>query len=125
MASGNIPRLGSNRSQKLNDLTFLGQKAYSTRLAIATSIVRQTTPGARPAAVDGRGGGGIDVGVGRVQSERRHKVRKGKVEDGVRHVPARVGGRGQESDGRERGQEEEDILASSTCRRMHSTFFDS
>ena len=61
MASGNIPRLGSNQSQNLNDLTFLGQKA------IATSIVRQTTPGARPAAVDGRGGGGI--GVGHVQSE--------------------------------------------------------
>ena len=123
MASGNIPRLGSNQSPKLNDLTFLGQEANSTRLAIATSIVRQTTPGARPAAVDGRGGG--DIGIGHVQSERRHKVRKGKVEDGVRHVPARVGGRGQESDGRERGQEEEDILASSTCRRMHSTFFDS
>ena len=94
------------------------------QLAIATSIVRQTIPGARPAAVDGRGGGGIS-GIGHVQSERRHKVRKGKVEDGVRHVPARVGGRRQESDGRERGQEEEDILASSTCRRMHSTFFDS
>ena len=88
------------------------------QLAIATSIVRQTIPGARPAAVDGRGGG---IGVGHVQSKRRHKVRKGKVEDGVRHVPARVGGRRQESDGRERGQEEEDILASST----HSTFFDS